>query len=128
MAHAASHAPSHASDHAHGHGHDAHAPTAQVPTGEKIAFFQVFLFGVGGFLLIAAAVVASIIYFGWATADMKFDREEMASKAHMTAIAARSLVLDNMQKQYSVADVQSGAIRVPIDMAIDRTVERYSKR
>lgn len=124
MAHAASHAPSIGHDHSHG----THSPTPQVPTGEKIAFFQVFVFGVAGFLLIAAAVVATMIYFGWATADMKFDREEMASKIHEPAVAARTDILSNMQKQFSVADVPSGAIRMPIDMAIDRTVERYSKR
>ena len=113
------------------HDSQSHAHLAVVPqqgTGNNIAHMQVFLFGLGGFLVIVVAVVATYIYFGWYGTSLKFSREEMMIQSHNPAIDARKDVLDRTFTTFSVADAAAGKIRVPISLAMDRVALQYGKR
>jgi hypothetical protein len=110
----------------HNHAHPAVVP--QQATGNKIAHMQVFLFGLGGFMIIVVAVVATYIYYGWYETSLKFDREEMMIQSQNPAIDARKDVLERVLTTFSVADGAAGKVRIPINMAMDRVVQQYSKR
>jgi hypothetical protein len=100
----------------------------QVGTGNQIQHMQVFLFGLGGFMLIAAAVVATYIYYGWEQTALKFEREEMGVQVHEPAIATRSTILNGTFKSYGIVDAAEGRVRVPIDAAKEMVIRNYASR
>jgi|GEM_PF-5306003 len=130
------HADAHAHTHVHGLGLPqadgiTAAPSATLPQiahGGDIQYLQVLLYGIGGFLLIVVACVATYIFYGYSVNAMKFERQEMEYRGHESAIAARKSVLDNEFKTFSVADAQASKVRVPIDRAMDKVVATYGKR
>lgn len=128
--HTASHSHDHGLDHQHADGITA-APAGTLPQiahGGEIQYLQVLLYGIGGFLLIVVACVATYIFYGYSVNAMKFERQEMEYRGHESAIAARKSVLDNEFKTFSVADAQAGKVRVPIDRAMDKVVATYGER
>jgi hypothetical protein len=114
--------------HAHGHGGSHAAVVPQAGTGNQIQHMQVFLFGLGGFMLIAAAVVATYIYYGWEQTALKFEREEMGVQVHVPAITARKTVLNGTFESYSIVDAAEGRVRVPINVAKEMVIRNYASR
>jgi hypothetical protein len=114
--------------HAHGHGGSQAAAVPQAGTGNQIQHMQVFLFGLGGFMLIAVAVVATYIYYGWEQTSLKFEREEMGVQVHVPAITARKTVLNGTFESYSIVDAAEGRVRVPLSVAKEMVIRNYASR
>lgn len=141
---------SHSTNHAHEtavspDGLDAwHTHTAeerpQEAHAEQIDSKSVLVFGVGGFLIVVGAVVATVVYFNWYLTQMKTLRIEYPEKVatadlskappiQAEALARRSEILDTQfkSKQYAVTRPEVGTVRLPIEDAMKKVEDNYAK-
>jgi len=75
-------------------------------------------------------VVLVVLYFGRATTDLRRERiETTALSAEANSYRAQAKAnLDRPIDEDSWVDREAGTVRVPIEMAMDRVVERYAQR
>ncbi|MCW5765876.1 MAG: hypothetical protein KIT68_07855 [Phycisphaeraceae bacterium] len=107
------------------HTHTA-AEKPQEAHAENIAHGTVLVFGIGGFAIIAATVIATIVYFDFYKTSLVAQREE-GIEIQTGALAARDQVLKADFQTYGWSDPAAGKVRLKIDDGRRMVIEEYEK-
>lgn len=123
------------------HTHTTSEPLPQHAHAENIDTRTVAIFGIGGFLLIVGAVLATVVYFNWyknqlITQRVEFNDPGLAPATGTRpeglqddALARRAKILEQqVTPNYAVTKPDTGAVRIPLPMAMKKIEERYGKR
>lgn len=99
------------------------AEKPQQAHAENIAHGTVMVFGVGGFAIIAATVVAMIVYFNWYKTGLLAERQEgvpVNTEADKLRAAGRF-------DSYEWFDAGKGIVRLKIEDGRRKVAEEYAK-
>ena len=110
------------------HTHTA-AEHVQTAHGENIKHLPVAIFGVGGFLIIAATVIATVVYFNNTRDRLFAERVEQESRVQDVSLGEHDKVLNVEQKTYGLGGwvtPTSATYRMPLADARPRVIADYS--
>lgn len=116
------------------HDHSADAPH-QAAHGDKISAPVVIGYGVVGFLIIAVATVATIVYFNYYNNRLQIALVERADLNDPSAAriqgeyeAYRTSIEEAEFGSYGWVNADANRIRIPLEKAIDRVVTEYQAK
>lgn len=110
------------------HTHTTAEPAPQAAHASDIDFRKVFWLGVIGFLIIGVTTQATWEYFKYYATQLRQQREETEVTMQDDALRVRREALFAEQRGPVGYVVAGDYIRVPVDVAGQKVMERYAKR
>lgn len=115
------------------HTHTA-AEKPQTPHAENVNGLMVVIYGVVGFLLIAVATVATIVYFNWYKGRLEIavqERPDLQPKPLVTSIRGdyptyRAQIEQSLD-QFGWENADKNLVRIPLSRAAEKVVAAYAR-
>lgn len=114
----------------HAHTADEHPQAAHA---ENINGVQVVAYGIVAFILIAAATVATAVYFNWYKNRLEIALQERPDLVGDTTTQIQGEYLSKRQaiegdlSRFGWANAAKGTVRVPLDRAMETVIANYQR-